>query len=267
MSQNTTQRHPLVLASFVLILTVVLGAAAYGLNVVTNPQPIASTQGSICLPAPAGHPRANPTRDYPKAPPVTIDASKTYVATICTAAGQIAIQMHPEVAPQTVNNFVFLANSGFYDGLVFHRVCPGGTNCSGTSFQIAQGGDPKGDGTGGPGYSLPDEGGKGPYTPGTVAMARSNAISGSQFFINGSDNSSLASQPSVFNVFGEVTSGLDIVHRLKQGDRIYWIAIELRTPASPSPGAPPTASPAASPETSPAASPSAAAPSPSPSPS
>ncbi|MFN2465922.1 MAG: peptidylprolyl isomerase [Candidatus Dormibacteria bacterium] len=266
MSQVTTQRHPLVLATFVLILTVVLGAAAYGLNSVTNPQPASGSQSSVCTPAPAGHPHANPVRKYSAAPPQTIDPAKGYVATICTARGHIVLQLHPDVAPQTVNNFVALADRGFYDGLVFHRVCPGGTSCGppGSPFAIAQAGDPKGDGTGGPGYSLPFEGPKGPYTPGTVGMAFSNAISGSQFFINGADNSSLASQSNVFNVFADVISGMDVVHKLQQGDRMYWVSIEVKsTPASPlpSPGSPPPAPPAASPETSP----SAATPSPSPS--
>jgi cyclophilin family peptidyl-prolyl cis-trans isomerase len=258
LSQATAQRNPLLLAGFVLLLTLILGGAAYGLNQVTNPQPASTNTASVCTPAPAGHPKSNPTLTYTQAPPQTIDTSKTYIVTICTARGQIVIQMHPEVAPKTVNNFVFLANAGFYDGLKFHRVLNTGT------FQLVQGGDPKGDGTGGPGYSLPDEGGKGPYTPGTVAMARSNAVSGSQFFIDVTDNSSLAQQPNVFNVFGEVTSDPAVVKKIQQGDVMYWVSVDVKAGPSPAASAP-AASPAASPEASPAASPSAAAPAPSPS--
>jgi cyclophilin family peptidyl-prolyl cis-trans isomerase len=273
LSQTPAQRSPLVLAGFVLLVTLVLAGAAYGLNSVTNPQPVASgSQPAVCNAAPSGHPKANPTRTYSAAPAHTIDPTRQYIATMCTARGLIVFKLRADTAPSSTNNFVFLANAGFFDGLNFHRVCPNTADqsCGDGSLKIAQGGDPKGDGTGGPGYSLPDEGAKGPYGAGTFAMARSSAISGSQFFIDTADNTAiLGPQPSVYNVFGDITTGLDVAQKLHKGDRIYWVAIDVSAAASPSPaasaGASPAASPAASPQASPAASPSAAAPAPSPS--
>jgi cyclophilin family peptidyl-prolyl cis-trans isomerase len=258
LSQTAPQRHPAVLAGFVLILTLVLGAAAYGLNAVTNPQ--STVQSSVCTPAPNGHPKQNPVRTYAQPPTLTLDLAKAYRVVICTARGLIVIQMRTDTAPLTAGNFIDLANAGFYDGLIFHRVCPNpaDSTCGGASFGIDQGGDPLGTGTGGPGYSLKDEGPKGPYGVGTVAMARSSAVSGSQFFIDTTDNTSvLAPQPSVFNIFGDVTSGLDVAQKLQKGDKMYWVAVQVAAAGSPSP--------AASPGASPAPSPSAAAPSPSPS--
>ena len=85
---------------------------------------------------------------YTAPPPMTIDLKKTYTATITTPRGDIVIRLHPDRAPETVNNFVFLAREGFYDGVTWHRVLPG---------FMAQGGDPTGTGTGGPGYTIKDE--------------------------------------------------------------------------------------------------------------
>src|SRR5207244_11540005 len=111
-------------------------------------------------------------------PPLTIDPHKTYTATITTPRGDIVVTLRPDLAPTTVNSFVFLAREGFYNGLTWHRVLP--------NF-MAQGGDPAGTGGGGPGYSVPAE-----FTdkvlfdrPGIVAMARANDpnSAGSQFFI------------------------------------------------------------------------------------
>ena len=110
------------------------------------------------------------------APPMTIDVEKTYFATIETERGDIRIQLLPDVAPETVNSFVFLAREGFYDGLTFHRVIPG---------FVAQGGDPSGTGAGGPGYTLPDEFSDRPFKDGSVGMAKAPRpnSAGSQFFI------------------------------------------------------------------------------------
>jgi cyclophilin family peptidyl-prolyl cis-trans isomerase len=267
LSQTAPQRHPAVLAGFVLILTLVLGAAAYGLNAVTNPS-TSTAKDTVCTNAPTGHPKVNPVRTYATAPALTLDPTKSYRVVMCTTRGTIVINMRSDSAPLTAGNFIFLANAGFYDGLTFHRVCPNAadTTCGGATFGIDQGGDPLGTGTGGPGYSLGDEGPKGPYGVGTVAMARSSTVSGSQFFINTTDNTSvLAPQPSVFNIFGDITSGLDVAQKLQKGDKMYWLAVQVATVTSPNPSASPAASPAASPQASPAASPSAAAPSPSPS--
>ena len=143
-------------------------------------------------------------KTYSAAPPMTIDPSKTYMATITTPRGDIAIKLRPDLAPQTVNSFVFLAREGFYNGLTWHRVLP--------DF-MAQGGDPEGTGGGGPGYTIPAE-----FTdkvlfdhPGVVAMARpGNDINGngSQFFITTAPAPSLNQQ---YTIFGEVVQGQEIV--------------------------------------------------------
>ena len=121
-----------------------------------------------------------------------------------------------KVAPQTVNNFVVNAQEHYYDGLTFHRVVPG---------FVVQGGDPLGNGTGGPNYKLPDESNPSKWSRGTVGMASSAAgVSGSQFFITLGDAPFLASN-GVYNHFGEVTSGMDVVDTIRQGDRMTSIDI------------------------------------------
>ena len=134
--------------------------------------------------------------------------------------GEIRIELYPEDAPKTVESFVTLTKKGFYDGLKFHRIVPG---------FVAQGGDPKGDGTGGPGYTLKAEFNKRKHVRGTVAMARSQHpdSAGSQFYI------SFAPAPHLDNdytVFGQVTSGMDVVDSLQQGDKIRSARIEEPKP-------------------------------------
>ena len=157
---------------------------------------------------------------YKSVPPMTIDVSKTYVATIKTAKGNIVVELYPKDAPQTVNNFVFLARDGFYNNLTFHRVEPG---------FVIQGGDPLGTGSGGPGYTIPAEI-KAKNTKGAIAMARlpddvnpKRASSGSQFYIT------LAPTPfldSGYTAFGQVTQGTDVVEKIARGDVIQTITIE-----------------------------------------
>jgi peptidylprolyl isomerase len=143
------------------------------------------------------------TYTFSAPPPMTIDPARRYEATILTPRGEIVIELLPEIAPQTVNNFVFLARNNFYNGLTWHRVLP--------NF-MAQGGDPLGDGTGGPGYSIPAE-----FTdklafdrPGIVAMARSADpdSAGSQFFITTGPADWLNGQ---YTIFGRVIAGQEIV--------------------------------------------------------
>ena len=140
------------------------------------------------------------TKSYDAAPELTIDLSKSYSATIATNLGDIEIELLAERSPQAVNNFVFLAKDGFYDGVIFHRVISG--------FMI-QGGDPTGTGRGGPGYKFRDETeGAGDYRRGTVAMANAGPnTNGSQFFICHGD----APLPHSYTIFGKVTSGMDTV--------------------------------------------------------
>ncbi|HEY68662.1 MAG TPA: peptidylprolyl isomerase [Thermoflexia bacterium] len=148
-----------------------------------------------------------------------IDPSKTYIATISTAKGDIVVQLDADAAPLTVNNFVFLARQGFYDNLTFHRV---------ESGFVIQGGDPTGTGTGGPGYTIPAEIGL-PHIEGAIAMARrsdevnpTRASSGSQFYIT------LAPTPfldGAYTVFGHVIEGMDVVKSIAIGDVIEKITI------------------------------------------
>jgi len=137
---------------------------------------------------------------YDNAPELTIDLDKAYVATLHTSEGDIEVQLYAADAPQTVNNFLFLANNDFYNDVIFHRVISG--------FMI-QGGDPTGTGSGGPGYQFRDEvHSKTSYPRGTVAMANSGPnTNGSQFFIVHQD----AGLPNAYTIFGEVTEGMDIV--------------------------------------------------------
>src|SRR5437764_14455022 len=145
-------------------------------------------------------------------PPNVIDAGKKYSVTVHTSRGDFEIALvEPKVAPQTVNNFVYLAQNHLYDGLTFHRVVPG---------FVVQGGDPLGNGTGGPAYKLPDESNPSQWPRGTVGMASSSAgVSGSQFFITTGDAPSLATR-GVYNHFGQVTSGMDVIDKIQVGDTI-----------------------------------------------
>ena len=147
---------------------------------------------------------------FAAAPPLTIDPAKTYVANVDTNEGSFQITLDPQVAPQTVNSFVFLANQGFYDGLPFHRIVK--------NFVI-QGGDPKGDGTGGPGYALPDEPPPNGYQKYSVAMANSGTgTTGSQFFIVTTDAGAknLGGPPYLYSDLGKVTSGTETIDKINK---------------------------------------------------
>jgi cyclophilin family peptidyl-prolyl cis-trans isomerase len=131
---------------------------------------------------------------------MTIDTNKEYIAVIDTSAGKITVRLFAKEAPMTVNNFVFLAREGFYNGVKIHRVVK--------DFMF-QTGDPRGDGRGGPGYTFPDEKIVRDYTPGIVAMANSGPnTNGSQFFIMLGDWSNKL--PKNYVIFGEVTGGYDV---------------------------------------------------------
>jgi len=165
----------------------------------------------------AGCPASPSTRvnnqKYASAPPMTIDTSKTYVATVKTTTGTFAITLDAKTAPQTVNNFVFLADKGYYHCVIFHRVIPNFMN---------QTGDPTGTGQGGPGYTIPDENppkasnASKQYPLGGVAMANTGQpnTGGSQFFIvAGSEGESLS---NTYALFGQVTSGMNVVDTINQ---------------------------------------------------
>src|SRR5205814_9690516 len=150
-------------------------------------------------------------------PPNIIDAGKKYSVTVHTSRGDFVIELvEPKVAPQTVNNFVYLAQNHFYDGLTFHRVVAG---------FVVQGGDPLGNGTGGPDYKLPDESNPSKWPRGTAGMASSAAgVRGSQFLITSGDAPFLASNV-VYNHFGQVTSGMVVVDKIHVGDTMNSIDI------------------------------------------
>ncbi len=154
-------------------------------------------------------------------PPMQIDPAARYEVTITTDKGDLVLDLDPELAPVTVNNFVALARQGFYDGLTFHRVVP--------EFVI-QGGCPEGSGRGNPGYRFADEPVRGEYTLGAVAMANAGPdTNGSQFFICIDDcRQKLA--PS-YNLFGYVTSGIEVARSIAVGDVMRSVTVEERPAA------------------------------------
>jgi len=148
-------------------------------------------------------------------PDQVIDAAKRYRATIATDRGDIDIALDASQAPKSVNNFVFLARDGFYDGLIFHRV---------VDDFVIQGGDPEGSGRGGPGYRFEDEPVQGEYIPGSVAMANSGPnTNGSQFFISTVDNRGKLTKS--YNLFGQVVKGMEVVTSVRQGDVMRSVTI------------------------------------------
>jgi peptidyl-prolyl cis-trans isomerase B (cyclophilin B) len=147
-----------------------------------------------------------------------VDKNKNYSATISTVHGDVEVELYVKDAPLTVNSFVFLARDGFYDGIVFHRVIPG---------FVAQGGDPTGTGTGGPGYRFDDEVSlrhmPHRHQEGSLSMANAGpGTNGSQFFICYGPQSHLDGKHTVF---GKVTSGMDAVRKLKNGDKMNKVTI------------------------------------------
>lgn len=158
--------------------------------------------------APTATATPGPVRVYATAPALTIDPSKQYTATIKTDKGNITVQLFAKQAPKTVNSFVFLAQHNFFNGLTFDRVQPG---------FVIQGGDPNGNATGGPGYVLPDEVNSHKNDAGALAMANSGpGTDGSTFYINLAPNPSLN---SAYTVFGQVTSGMDVVQAIGKTTR------------------------------------------------
>jgi len=156
-------------------------------------------------------------KQYPTPPPLTIDPNKKYSATLDTSKGKIVCELFAKDAPKTVNNFVFLAREGFYDGTVFHRVI--------ANFMV-QGGDPTATGTGGPGYRFEDETRNNPnkHKVGSLSMANAGPnTNGSQFFITHVVTDWLDGKHTVF---GQVTDGQDVVNKIKQGDQLKAVVVE-----------------------------------------
>jgi peptidyl-prolyl cis-trans isomerase B (cyclophilin B) len=143
-----------------------------------------------------------------KKPTLALQRSKTYLATVATSCGTFVIQLDPKRAPKTGGSFVALAKDGFYDGLGFHRIAPG---------FVIQGGDPAGNGSGGPGYKIRERPPRNLiYSEGTAAMAKGGddppGTSGSQFFVVTGGNANL---PPDYALLGKVTKGLDVAHRIE----------------------------------------------------
>ena len=173
--------------------------------------------GAMALVAALGVPLVGLVGAQQSTPPSQGAKTVNQTATITMEkGGEIKIEFFPQDAPKTVENFVTLAKKGFYDGLTFHRVEPG---------FVVQGGDPKGNGTGGPGYKIKAEFNKQQHLRGAVAMARSNDpdSAGSQFYIVLAPAHFLDGK---YTVFGKVTSGMDVVDKIKIGDKMKTVKID-----------------------------------------
>lgn len=180
--------------------------------------------------APSAPPETAPApkpKTYSAPPSMIIDTSKDYTATIETERGNIILELFASDVPITVNNFVFLAREGFYNGTTFHRVIPG---------FMAQGGDPTGTGTGSPGYTFVDEFTEHAHVTGALSMANSGPnTNGCQFFITYAPQHYLDGKHAVF---GQIIGGMDVLESLTprdpfqnpdfEGDRVIQITIEER---------------------------------------
>ncbi len=157
------------------------------------------------------------SQQWDHSPEMQIDTNATYRATLETEKGDIVVELYPEHAPKTVNNFVFLAREDFYDGVTFHRVI--------SNFMI-QGGDLTGTGRGGPGYTFEDEVEGNPlrHERGVISMANAGPnTNGSQFFITHAPQPHLDGKHTVF---GKVVDGMDVVDAIAQGDTIAHVTVE-----------------------------------------
>ena len=191
----------------------------------TSTPPPTPESTATATPVPTPSPTATPLVAPPGTPNIVIDTTKQYTAIIETEKGNITLELFAADAPLTVNNFVYLSQSGHYEGSTFHRVIP--------DF-MAQGGDPTGTGSGNPGYFIPDEFSAHTHVTGALSMANAGPnTNGSQFFIT------YAPQPhldGVHSVFGQLIEGMDILESLTprdprynpdfEGDTVYRILIE-----------------------------------------
>ena len=156
-------------------------------------------------------------KTYSEPPPMTIDTNKQYIATIETEKGNLVLELFASDVPITVNNFVFLAREGFYDGSTFHRVIAG---------FMAQGGDPSGTGSGGPGYTFTDEFTEHTHVAGALSMANSGPnTNGCQFFITYAPQHHLDGHHSVF---GQLIEGMDVLEKIESGEVMIRVTIAER---------------------------------------
>ena len=188
----------------ITVIVVIIAVAAWYFVTSQQPAQTSSAQTSAAVAAPTAN-----NLQWSSPHPMTIDTTKQYFATVKMAkGGEFVIQLYPDKAPITVNSFVFLAQQGFYNGTTFHRVIDG---------FMAQGGDPTGTGTGGPGYQFVNEKNDLAFDkPGVVAMANSGPnTNGSQFFIM---FGSYGLSESDYTIFGQVISGMDVVNGITRRD-------------------------------------------------
>jgi len=186
------------------LVALLVGACSSTTGTPTPTPALTPAPTPVLTPTPTPTPTEGKTMQWPNPPPMTIDQNKQYAATIKTNYGDIVVQLFPKDAPLTVNNFVFLARQGFYDGVKFHRIVKG---------FVIQSGDPTGTGSGGPGYKFADEKVTRDYVTGTLAMANSGPnTNGSQFFITLVDLS--GQLPKKYTIFGLVSSGFDVVQNI-----------------------------------------------------
>ena len=239
----------------VLGLAVAAVAVAAAVLVLGNP-----FGGPAASPSPSSgaSPVAYGDGTCPTSQPASLTASDVRTVTITTDKGTIVLRIDGSLAPIATGNFVALASCHFYDGLTFHRLVPG---------FVIQGGDPEGNGGGGPGYQIQDDPLKGTYHRGTVAMARTSQPNsqGSQFFIVLADDaaSALSGVQYPYAILGEVTAGMDVVDAIaampNSGDNsgnaavnpVVMTSVTVGPAASPAPAASPSASPAPGPTASP----------------
>jgi cyclophilin family peptidyl-prolyl cis-trans isomerase len=274
-SSNIFAKYPV---AFILLFFIILGATGYTLYAkqlwIFTPKPPAapvypklpaSAAASPCqgvakylnstTPVPDS---ANIKRSYSAAPAMSIDKNKLYCVGISTTKGFMLLELDPRLAPNTVNNFIYLADQHFYDGLTFHRVeRVGQTDSDGSISKLAliQGGSPDGTPSGTPGYSFNDElSQKEGYVLGTVAMANSGAnTNGSQFFIDTGDNSKVLTDHK-YNLFGHLVKGIDTAVKITPGDKMIRV-LTLAVPIPPAPKPTPTPAPTGTPTPTPALTP------------
>jgi len=156
-------------------------------------------------------------KQWNKPPAMQIDIDKTYLVKMETNRGTLELELYPQYAPITVNNFVFLSEQGFYDGVSFHRVID--------NF-VVQGGDPTGTGRGGPGYRFEDEvvGNPLKHETGVISMANAGPnTNGSQFFITHAPQSHLDGKHTVF---GKIVEGQDVIYAIRTGDEMIAVTVE-----------------------------------------
>jgi len=197
-----------------LLIVAVAGLLLTGCPKAAAPPPLAPAAPP---PAPAPVP-APPTKENKP-----VSEEKT-VLVIKTVKGPITVELFDKQVPITTGSFLLLAEDGFYDGLTFHRIVPG---------FVIQGGDPNGNGSGGPGFTIPDEVGKGPgLERGILSMAKTPApdSAGSQFFVVTGPKSAVAHLDKDFTTFGKVLEGMDVVDKIRQGDKIEGVTVKSTSP-------------------------------------